>query len=123
MKRIAALALLTLSLAACNSDRRAPGSELFDEVDLKPVATVKITDDGFDPGELTITAGDAFTVKNTGTEAHSFMIEEPLVDTGDLEPGESTLIRLDTAGDRIATDRRNEHAELEITVKPAPDSD
>lgn len=123
MRRVAALVLVLLTAAACNSDRRSPGSELFDEVDLEPVATISITDDGFDPGELTVTAGDAFTVRNTGTKAHTFSIEDPLIDTGDLDPGESTLIRLDTAGDRVATDRHNEHAELDITVEPDPDSE
>ena len=123
MRRLALVCVLLLAVTGCSKDRRSPGPELFDDVDLKPVATVEVSEGGFDPATLTITEGDTFVVKNTGRENHTFSIEHPFVDTGEIEPGEETTIKLDTPGVDKAVDHRNDESHLTITVKADPDAD
>ncbi len=118
-RRLAALLLaMTLIGVGCDSGRRSPGPELLDEVDVEPEITVEISGAGFEPATLSIEEGEAFEVRNTGEDAHSFLIADPYVDTGLLLPGERSVIVLTTPGTVSATDSENPAATLTIEVRP-----
>jgi len=48
----------------------------------------------FNPSSLTVTKGDRIkiTIRNTGTVTHSFVIDEFNVSSGNIGPGESTVV-------------------------------
>ncbi|HUW02990.1 MAG TPA: cupredoxin domain-containing protein [Acidimicrobiales bacterium] len=118
--RLAGILVVTALLgASCDSGRRDPGPDLLDEVDVQPAVTVEVSDDGFDPTTLSVEAGEAFEVVNKGDDPHSFVIDDPIIDTGPLFPGESSVIVLTTPGTVQAHDAERPEATLDIEVTPA----
>jgi plastocyanin len=118
--RLAGILMATALLgAACDSGRRDPGPDLLDEVDVQPAVTIEVSDDGFDPATLSVEVGEAFEVVNNGDDPHSFVIDDPVVDTGPLLPGESSVIVLTTSGTVQARDAEHPEATLDIEVTPA----
>lgn len=61
-------------------------------------ATVKITDNGYDPTSLTVTAGSVVTWTNTGTSIHTVTSNAGTFDSGDIAAGEAFGNLFDTAG-------------------------
>lgn len=115
---LAASALLVVT--ACDSARREPGPELLDEVDLTPAVTVEVDGAGFDPDAIEIDAGTPFELVNAGDGPHSLRIDDPFVGTGDLLPGESTLVVLDTPGRHEGVDAES-GSRLQIVILPVPE--
>jgi plastocyanin len=58
---------------------------------------VQATEWRFDPAELTANAGESveIAVTNSGTQLHTFTIPDLHVDTGPLQPGQTTELRFD----------------------------
>ena len=119
--RVVALALaaaLVTSTAACSAaDDPAPDVA---ELDFDPVATLVVDDDGFDPDQLELTAGDSITLVNEGDEPHSFVSTDPVRDTGELQPGEEVLLRFDEDGEVEAHDGTEADHTVTIVVAEAP---
>ena len=89
---LAAVTLLMFGGAGCGSERadRRPGPQDGSALDFTPKATIGVTEAGFDPAELTLTVGDTITVENRGSRPDG--LSSTTIDTGTLEPGESTTV-------------------------------
>lgn len=95
---VATMAFVTVSVGACDSDRRAISRDDLPDVPREPTAYVAMTDDGFEPDELDITTGDLVEFENTGDEDHGVRTEDFRIDTGLLFPDESTFVIFDEPG-------------------------
>jgi plastocyanin len=89
---LAVVALLVLVAAGCGSERadRRPGPQDGSALDFTSKATIRVTEAGFDPAELTVEVGDTITVENRGSRSDG--LSSTTIDTGLLEPGESTTV-------------------------------
>lgn len=62
-------------------------------------ASVTVVDFAFNPGEVSVSSGDAVTVSNDGEATHTFTVEEGeehLVDQ-EIAPGDSAEVTIDIA--------------------------
>jgi plastocyanin len=120
---LAALALgLGGAVGACGDpDPSTPTPEDLRAIDLSPDHTISVDDEGFDPTELEITAGDVVVLVNDGTELHSFTAADRF-DTGRMEPGEETTLILSEPGEIPYEDLENPDAEGTLTVRERADS-
>ena len=92
----AALAVTAaLVLGACDDERRAISRDDLPEVPDEPTHVVALTDDGFEPDELTVTTDDLVEFRNVGDDEHGVRTAGSVIDTGLLLPGESTEIVFD----------------------------
>jgi plastocyanin len=89
---LAVATLVVVGSAGCGSERadRKPGPQDGSALDFTSKATIRVTDAGFDPAELTVEVGDTITVENRGSRPDG--LSSASVDTGTLEPGESTTV-------------------------------
>jgi plastocyanin len=113
---LASLALL----GSCSADDD-PEPRLA-ELDVEPVATLVVDESGFDTDELQLTSGDTITLVNEGDEPHSFVIDDPYRNTGDLLPGESVAVRFDDVDELEAHDGSDPEATVTIVVEERPTS-
>jgi plastocyanin len=96
VRRIAVLlavaALLALGGVGCGSDRadRKPGPQDGSALDFTSKGTIAVSEAGFDPANLTVRVGDTITVENKGSRPDG--LSSSSIDTGLLEPGESTTV-------------------------------
>jgi plastocyanin len=111
---LAALALL----AACSSGPDEPGPNDGASLDFSIKATITIDDRGIDPAVTKARVGDALSVVNRGTTEHG--LTSSSIDTGTLEPGESTTVFLTESGTVELRDRADgtHTARIEITAAP-----
>jgi plastocyanin len=89
---LAVAALLALVGAGCGSERadRKPGPQDGSALDFASKATIAVSEKGFDPANLTVRVGDTITVENRGARPDG--LSSTSIDTGVLEPGESTTV-------------------------------
>jgi plastocyanin len=83
-------------------------------------ATVEITDSGYDPTTVTITAGSVVTWANTGTSVHTVTSDTGLFDSGDLAGGADFANLFDTAGTFAYHDTADPTHKGSVIVTAAP---
>src|SRR5690606_3771161 len=72
-----AAALLLAAAAGCGpAEPSSPTPEDLRAIDLSPDHRIVVDDDGFEPAELEITAGEVVLLLNEGTDLHSFTADE-----------------------------------------------
>ncbi len=111
---VAALAALTL--ASCGDDADIPSNADVDASLPTSVATVQSTSSGIDPTSITVMAGDAVTFANADTKPHRIVADDHSFDTGELQPGDSTLVVFSTAGTVRFTDSLDPTRKGEVKV-------
>ncbi len=114
-----AAALVAATLVACgDSDPSPPTAQDLADVDLSPDHTITVDEDGYEPSQLEVEAGDVILLVNKGKEDHSFTGDDQEFDTGRLHPGEDTTLVL-TDPDHITffdvVDRDHEGS---LVIKP-----
>ena len=82
---------------------------------------VEISEDGFDPSDAQITAGDTVTWMNNDSIAHTIIDDEGVFDSEEIEPGESYSYTFDEAGTYTYTSSEDETFEGMITVATSVD--
>ena len=98
------LACVLVVLSACGGPDadRIPGPRLIEEGEFEIVATVALSESGFDPDSVEIEPGEVIAIEISGPEPdriRGYIDEEITSDTGELLPGETTLVRLTTPGE------------------------
>ena len=106
--RFAGIALFAIAtMAACR-----PSSDPSGDVAAGPAAgeaeRIVITDGGYEPDDLELTAGTTVTVevRNEDDRAHDFAIEALDINTGTIEPNEAANVKFtvpDTATEFVCT--------------------
>jgi uncharacterized cupredoxin-like copper-binding protein len=95
--------LLAVKTPAAQCEQAAPASQQSattvngQTAAPETVVSMEVNDSGFLTKELSINlSGPAvlLTIKNTGTTTHSFVIDNPAVNVGDIAPGESKDVHL-----------------------------
>lgn len=81
---------------ACSSGPERPGPDGGTDFEFTAEATIVIDDDAIEPALTTARVGDTLTVVNRGTRAHG--LTSTSIDTGTLQPGESTTVFLTETG-------------------------
>jgi plastocyanin len=120
MRRILLAALIALALCSCSNDPEKPGRADGASLDFTSKATIVIDDAGIRPDITTVRVGDAVTVTNRGTKDHG--LTSKTVDTGTLQPGESTTVFLTATGTIDLRDRADSSHEARIEVAPTTES-
>ena len=115
-----AVALLALAGAGCGSDRadRKPGPQDGSALDFASKATIAVSEKGFDPTDLTVRVGDTITVENRGTRPDG--LSSTSIDTGVLEPGESTTVFFGEASTIDIASHADPSHKGKIVVNPEP---
>jgi plastocyanin len=101
------VALLLLA-GACHSGPAHPGPNDGAALNFDAKATLVIDDTGFQPATLHGRVGDAVTVTNKGTSPHGLTSESTdagVIDTGTLQPGESSTVFFTATGTITVHDR------------------
>ena len=106
MRRCALLGLAALLflIAGCDSERRAISRDDLPDVSTTPAVVVHLGDDGFDRDHIDVTTADLVQFVNTGTGEHGVRTADSGIDTGPLQPGESTVVLFDAAATYELTD-------------------
>jgi plastocyanin len=113
-----ALAMLLACIGtACDHGVAKPGPADGASLDFTSKATLTVDDNGFTPNPLRVQVGDAITVVNKGTSNHGFTSDT--VEGGTLEPGESMVIYLTSAGKIHGYDRAAIAHKVDIEVDAA----
>jgi plastocyanin len=93
--RALAAALVLTALSGCgDSNPSPPTPEDLQDIDLSADRTIVVDDDGYDPSELEVTAGEVLRLVNEGETEHSFTADDRAIDTGLMQPGEDTTLVL-----------------------------
>ncbi|HEV3364004.1 MAG TPA: cupredoxin domain-containing protein [Acidimicrobiia bacterium] len=61
-------------------------------------ANVNVVDDAFQPGSITVAAGESVTFTNSGESPHTATADDGSFDTGTIDPGQSATVTFDTPG-------------------------
>ncbi|MDP8955695.1 MAG: cupredoxin domain-containing protein [Actinomycetota bacterium] len=61
-------------------------------------ASVRMVDDAFQPGSITVAAGESITFTNSGESPHTATADDGSFDTGTVDPGASATVTFDTPG-------------------------
>jgi plastocyanin len=89
------VALAAVLVAGCgDSDPSPPTAEDLRDIDLSPDHTIAVDEDGYEPAELEVTAGEVVLLVNEGDEPHSFTADDGSLDTGRMQPGDDTTVVL-----------------------------
>jgi plastocyanin len=117
---LAVAALLALGIAGCGSDRadRKPGPQDGSALDFTSKATIALSESGFDPANLSIRVGDTITVENRGSRPDG--LSSTSIDTGTLEPGESTTVFFGEARTVDIASHADPSHKGKIVVNPEP---
>jgi len=118
LRRVTVIALMLAAAglgAGCRHEGAAvPGPSDGASLDFTSRATVSIDDNGVSPSSVHVDVGDAITVENNGTRDHG--LTSGSIDTGTLQPGESTIVFLTQSGRVDAHDRDAADRSIEIDV-------
>lgn len=117
---VTAVALpLLIALGACVDPKpSSPTPEDLAEIDLSPDHTIIVDEDGFEPAELEVRAGEVVLLVNEGTGLHSFTADERF-DTGRMEPGDETTLVLTEPGEIPYRDLEAPEHEATLRIVPA----
>ena len=113
-------ALLLLTSAACDSDRRAISRDDLPDVPSEPDHVVELDDDGFDVEELEVLATDLVEFRITGDDDHGIRAGTR-IDTGLLLSGESTFVIFSAAGTYEVVDLTDEEQVLVVESAAVPE--
>lgn len=124
------VAMVAVLASACGDPDpdRVPGPNLLEDAAPETVAEIDVSSAGFDPDEVTVDAGQAIELTNTGDEdvrAVGRLGSERRFDTGTLRSDDTTTIAFEQAGDyRFTLDVAGEttDATLDVTVTAPPDN-
>lgn len=120
----AVIALLALSLAACADEAATPGRSA-EAVDADMVVEAVESADGmaFEPGEVTVPAGETVTVelRNTGALRHDLVLPDG-TGTDRVNAGESAVVEIGPLDESVTAwcsvpGHRNAGMELDLTVE------
>jgi plastocyanin len=114
----AAVVLLAASAGCASADPSPPTAADLEEIDLSVDHTIVVDDDGFDPAELEMTAGEVVRIVNEGDTAHSLTAEDRAIDTGLMEPGDDVTLVLTEPGEVAVIDLAEPEHRATITVRP-----
>lgn len=118
MRRLALVAAVVALLAGCgDADPSSPTAADVQGIDVSPDRTIVVDEDGYDPAEVEVVAGDVVLLVNEGDEAHSFTAEEQRFNTR-LEPGDDTTLVLTEPGEVPFHDLEDPDHEGTLTVTP-----
>lgn len=107
-----------LALAGCDEDRRAISRDDLPDVPEEPTFTVELSDNGFEPEELSVTTLDLIEFQiSDGT--HGIRTEDHSIDTGPLFDEETTLIMLTEPGEVELFDTEDDGRSMTVTVTDA----
>ena len=114
---VAGAALLVLGLlgAGCDSDRRAISRDDLPAIPDEPTHVVVLDDDGFDTGALEVSTRDLVRIEVAG-DAERGVRADTRIDTGLLLPGEWTEIVFDEPGTYDLTDLADDAHVLVVTA-------
>jgi hypothetical protein len=122
---VVGLSLLAL-LTACGSPDpdREPGPNDLEGFEFDPIATIEVSDDGIEPGELEAKLGDVVLVENVGDRPVQVRGDDG-VDTGEMQPGDGPVtVVLSEDGESVwqVVGHEGERGyTLTIEVAPAPE--
>ncbi|HEX4903660.1 MAG TPA: hypothetical protein VFV42_12660 [Acidimicrobiales bacterium] len=117
---VAVCALLALTGAACDSDRRAISRDDLPDVPAEPDHVVRLGDDGFDVEDLEVEADDLVEFRITGDDDHGIRAGTR-IDTGLLFPGESTSVIFSDPGRYEVVDITDEDHVLLVESTAVPE--
>ena len=117
---VAVGALLVLTSAACDSDRRAISRDDLPDVPSEPDHVVELGDDGFDVDELDVDADELVEFRITGDDDHGIRAGTR-IDTGLLLSGESTFVIFSEAGTYEVVDITDEDQVLVVESTAVPE--
>ena len=117
MRLVAIAALGALLLSSCVDSAASPPtpSDLAD-IDLSPDHTLTVSEDGYDPTELSVETGEVILLVNDGDGPHSFTADDQSFDTGRMLPGEETTLVLTEPGTHDFHDVEAPEHEATLTV-------
>jgi plastocyanin len=121
-KLLVVLAPLVL-VCGCRSEPEHPGPDDGSALDFTPKATVVVDDAGIQPNQLSVHVGDAVTVTNKGTSPHGLTSDTEdigTIDTGTLQPGESSTVFFTAPGTLAVHDRFALEHTATIVIAPEP---
>ena len=113
-------ALLLLTSAACDSDRRAISRDDLPDVPSEPDHVVELGDDGFDVDELEVAVDELVEFRITGDDDHGIRAGTR-IDTGLLFPGESTVVVFSDPGTYEVVDVTDEDQVLVVESSAVPE--
>ncbi len=91
--------IIAALLTACGEPKpSSPTPADLEAIDVSPDHTITVDEDGYEPSELEILAGDVVLLVNGGEQDHSFTADEARFDTR-LQPGEDTTLVLTEPGE------------------------
>ncbi len=61
-------------------------------------ANVRVVDNAFQPGSITVAAGESVTFSNSGQSPHTATADDGSFNTGTIEPGASATVKFDQPG-------------------------
>ncbi len=117
-------ALLPVLAAGCGDpppDDRVPGPELLEENAPELIGTVTLSEDGFDPSRIELETDQGFELTNGAGGSHRIQgrrDEDLIFDTGEMLPGETTVIVVNTEGAVAFADRDDPDLRFEAVVRP-----
>lgn len=105
-------------LAGCDSDRRAISRDDLPEVPEAPDHVVELDDRGFDTAELAVRTDELVEFRIGGDDEHGIR-SGTRIDTGLLQPGESTFVIFDEPGTYEVVDLADDdHVVVVESVEP-----
>jgi plastocyanin len=111
--------VLAATLAGCgDSEPSSPTAADLDDIDLSIDHTIVVADDGYDPSDLEVTAGEVVLLVNDGESEHSFTAADRSFDTGRMQPGEDVTLVLTEPGQVSFFDVADRDNEGTLTVRP-----
>jgi plastocyanin len=94
MRRAAALLVIAVLTACGDSEPSPPTPRDLAEVDFTPDHTITVDEDGYEPSQIEVRAGDVVLLVNDGDEPHSFSTDDGELETGRMQPGDETTVVL-----------------------------
>lgn len=121
MRRVAlaAVAVATIVLGACDDERRAISRDDLPDVPDRPTHVVELGDDGFDVEELVVGTDDLVEFRNVGDGDHGIRTDDFRIDTGLLLPEESTEVIFDEPGRYEVVDVADDTATMTVIAEAA----
>jgi len=118
MRRLALVAAVALLAGCGDADPSSPTAADLQGIDVSPDHTIVVDEDGYDPAELEVVAGDVVLFINEGDQPHSVSADEQRFNTGRMEPGDETTLVLTEPGEVPFHDLEDPDHEGTLTVTP-----
>lgn len=125
--RLLVVAALTMVVVGCGEpppDDRVPGPQLLEESAPELTGAVAMTEDGFDTTRLELAVDQGFELTNASDGPHRIQgrrDDQLIFDTGDMLPGETTVIVVNSEGTVTFTDRDDPDLHFEVVARSSPE--